>query len=59
MRALIVDDEEKLRESLKFLIQKNCPTVRITGTASLGEEQILSFWISRCPEKADFNFWKA
>lgn len=38
MRALIVDDEQKLRESLEFMLTKFCPSVEIVARASSAQE---------------------
>jgi two-component system LytT family response regulator len=38
MRALIVDDEEKLRESLAFMLNKFCPAVEVVASASSADE---------------------
>jgi two-component system LytT family response regulator len=34
MKALIVDDEEKLRESLSYMLKKFCPSVEVVAMAS-------------------------
>jgi two-component system, LytTR family, response regulator len=34
MKAIIVDDEPKSRDVLKFLVERHCPEVEIAGYAS-------------------------
>lgn len=42
LKAIIVDDEEFARSSLYFLIQENCPEIKITGIAkSVAEARTL------------------
>ena len=38
MKALIVDDEEKLRESLAFMLKKFCPSIEVVASASSAAE---------------------
>jgi two-component system LytT family response regulator len=41
IRAVIVDDESSGRNSLKLLLDKNCPNVEVVSTSSSVEEAIL------------------
>ena len=41
IRTIIVDDELHARDSLKMLIQSNCPTIEIIGEANNVESAYL------------------
>ena len=37
-RAIIIDDEKKVRDALGIMVMKNCPGIRLCGTAASAEE---------------------